>query len=92
MMNTSINHNNSRGRKERMRRAEQHELAGFPASAARYHMLKALAHIQVHMHSIGTDAALTEAIKALSAASDCIAEWREADMARSEYPYKAGNA
>jgi hypothetical protein len=90
--NTAAPRVNPRGRRERMHRAEQYELAGFPASAARYHMLKALTHIQTHMHSIGTDAALNEAIKALGAAADCIDEWREADMARCEYPYKAGLA
>ena len=68
--------------------AIQHELAGFPASCARYELEQAAILIGLHIKQFGADAALARAMETLDRASAHIEIWRKADQERTEYPYQ----
>ncbi len=74
--------------------ADQHELAGFPASSARYQIQIAASLIRGHVEQKGGSPLLTNALSWLDKAACDIEEWRKADMERTNYPYqrKVGRA
>ena len=77
----------SSGRKAKDELATQHEVVGFPASTARYHVVQAAKMIRIHFDRAGHTAELDHAMESLGFAAEFIEAWRAADQKRLSYPY-----